>query len=1089
MMLPMCAFKERLSNRARLSVRLASILTVLAFLAPQAAAQLDLPSKLRDKPSESSKGKSPEVELRRGSAGSVAPHIVCSDCGERNYTAPAGDALAGGVQRVWCAACRGNRPHVAPKKAAVLSLPSESKSSERNRAVTGSPTGIPAGSNASVGADPNLERPAESFSPEVLQIWEGVALAKSADDPVALRAVPTVLAFGESGLISARGALDSANGSSVLTAARVLLRGGDAADADRVVERLRKRMPGNTGADLLGELIALDPVRATPRLFCELLDHTQYPVRAAADRALRSRLDEDVVPLLAPVLTSSRGDARYRAVDLMSRLDDPATTEPFLSRLGDTRAKVAWRACEALARSQDEIIESRLMAIAFGDRWILREAAYAILAIVEREDYRLEPILSGDQVPALLRGLASSDPFVSGACAAGLAGIGFRSPRSSDSPWLDREVPEELLSTAVGDRFFDDYSSLQAPALRRLKQITGVSFGSEGPLWARWWVENAAQFRASRAVLSVEDGQEVDLEVRFRGGGSDARAFVLLGPERAEPKDLAGEVFYLHQDGARDLVALFRREGILGADRLPGVRGGQIQRGRNLEIRVGKQAKTFAFGPGVSEPWFERAVQMLDALVERNLWQRYPHPADHMGSRRALWEKERDWWREARDDVGRAIGVKGLILGRLADLDSLDREADLDELDRLYREPHVAETSDFTPLLSLLLEERFYSSMARKLVALARRAGGLEAGEELDPERQNLAAQLIGVLHDQYEANAAGAIGDLLRLRGPAAIRDAAADERPLIRGIAATALATSKEAADRGLLLALLADPEPAVEIAAVLAAGHARVEETEVELLLRARGTDPDTKKAALLALGHFGGEHALEAIVAGLADADTEVRIAAAQGLAELSDPSAASLLVSLLRQGSDSDVFDYARQGLLRLGEAAWDDLFNALRSTSPESRREAALLLAYQSCPDAASPLIRILTENPEDVVVANELTVLSCVDNRRELDPADAWWRWWDDVRHDDAFAWFQAAVETRKIQAPDPSAFLDGGTEEGIAFLVRVMGLEEPWLAERARRELIRMAGRDIGGIPPAGVERDVWLGTLYEVLTEARD
>ena len=1106
-----------LPSRASALVLRALSLTLLAGVAQ---AQLDLPSKLRERP-KPPKSSQP-VTVKSGKGGSVAPHLVCAVCGDRNYTTPIDPSAAGGVQEAWCNTCTRSRPHSPPRKAQELELPSGPRGSGApggpgapgasggSAGTPGGPdaAGAPGGSGADVATDSTtpgaseitavpFEGPAPTptgSSAEVmgsiLPVWEGVAGVEDIDDPVALRAVPTILAFGESGLVSARGALSAVRAPVVLTAARVLLRGGNPADADMVVARLRKRMPGSSGAELLAELGSLDPVRATPRLYCELLDHAQYPVRSAAERALATRLDPSVVPLLAPVLESSRGDARYRAVDLLARIDDPSTTELLIGRVADPRAKVAWRACEALARSTDDTVEDRLLVIAFGDRWILREAAYAVLALVEREDYRLEPVMGDDHVPALLRGLSSSDPFVSGACASALAGIGFRSARSTESPWLDRDVPERLVATVVGDRFFDDYSSLQTPALRRLKQIAGVSFGSEGPKWAEWWLEHADRFRASRAVLSVDDGAEGDLEVRFQAGGEEARAVVLLGPDRAESPDLSGEVFYLNLDEARDFLALLHREGALGSERLPGVRGGQIQRGRKLEIRAGEQSKTFAFGPGVSEPWFERATQMLDALIERNLWQRFPHPAEHMGSRRKLWEAEHEWWRDTHDELERAQGFKGLILGRLPELAAVDRESDLDELERLYREPLVPEISDFTKLLELMLDERFHSSTARKLTALARRAAGLEG--EIDPsdtERVELAWQLITLLHDQYDAAAGEDVAALLQVLGPDAVRAAASDERPLIRAIAATILASSGEAEDRELLLELLSDPDPGVEVAAVIAAGREKVEEARIEIVLRARGSDLEVKMAALRALGHLGGEHALDALIGGLGDGNLDVRVAAAEGLSELSDPSVSSLLVSLLRQGSSSAVFDPARRGLLNLGEAAWDDLFAAMRSSSPAARRESALLLSHQACPDAASTLMRILTENPEDIVVANELSVLTCIDFRHELDPADAWWSWWDDVRHDDAMSWFLAAAEARDIPAPDRSAFQAGGTEEGIAFLIRVMAREEAWLVERARRELIRTAGRDIGSLPARGVERDVWLGTLYEVLTDGRD
>ncbi|MFT5049734.1 MAG: HEAT repeat protein [Chlamydiales bacterium] len=1056
--------------------RMLEVLALL-FLASSAMAQLDLPSKARPL----LKRPAPSLTLKSGKGGSgMAPYLLCVTCGDRNYTTAIDPSITSGTQKAWCNTCTSARPHTRPTKAPALALPKGHSAAASGEAASKSATGF-AASDLSA---------ASSLTSAILLVWGSVTVLDETDDPIALGAVSTLLAFGEPGVGSAREHLTASHGPTRMTAARVLLRSGQPADADRVVASLRKRMPSDVGPKLLTELASLDPVRATPRLFCELLDHPQFPVRAMAERLLSKRLDPSVTALLAPALESTRGDTRYRAVDLLARIEDPGTTDPLLAHIADPRAKVAWRSAEALARSDDPRVPDRLLKLAFGERWILRESSYAILALVEREDYRLEAIMSGDHVPALLRGLSSNDPFVSGACATALAGIGFRSARSADSPWLDREVPEQLLSAVVGDVFFDDYSSLKVPSLRRLEQIAGVSFGSRGPSWAAWWVEQDGQFHASCAVLTVPEGAEGNLEVRFQAGGGAARAVVLLGPDRPDPIGAPGEVFYLNTDEARDYLALLRREGVLGRDRLPGIRGSQSQRGRKLEVHVGAQSKAFVFGADVSEPWFERAVQMVDALVARNLWQRFPHPADHLGSRRTLWQAEHGWWRQTHDEHERALGLKGLVLGRLPVLLPVEREADLDELERLYREEQAAEISDFAQIVALILDETYYSGTVRKLVALARRAAGLEPPfDQEDEQRVKLANDLVTLLFDEFDAAAADDISALIGLQGAAAVRTAAVDGRALIRAIAAGHLASSASGEDHALLLDLMADEDPRVEVAAVIAAGRERVEGTRVELLLRARDPNPDIKQAALRAIGFLGGENALDALVSGLADGDPEVRVAAAEGLSELADPSVSSLLVSLLRQGSSSAVFDPARRGLLNLGEQAWDELFVALRSSSPGAQREAALLLAYQGCPEAASTLMRVLSQNPEDGLVEGELVILTCVDNRSELDPAEAWWSWWDKVRHDDSMSWLIAAAERRAIPGPDPGAFDDGGSEAGVAFLIRLMAREESWLAERARRELIRTAGHDIGSLPAAGIERDLWLGTLYEVLTDTRD
>jgi hypothetical protein len=47
-------------------------------------------------------------------------------------------------------------------------------------------------------------------------------------------------------------------------------------------------------------------------------------------------------------------------------------------------------------------------------------------------------------------------------------------------------------------------------------------------------------------------------------------------------------------------------------------------------------------------------------------------------------------------------------------------------------------------------------------------------------------------------------------------------------------------------------------------------------------------------------------------------------------------------------------------------------------------------------------------------------------------------------------------------------------------------MARPEPWLVERARRELKRLTGNDPGTPPPVGPERDLWLRKLRDLLEQ---
>jgi len=833
--------------------------------------------------------------------------------------------------------------------------------------------------------------------------------------------------------------------------------------------------------------VELDPVRATPQLLCELLDHPQSPVRHTAQRVLARDPDPSLVPLLAPLLASDRGDARYRAVDLLAEIESPRRSELLLGVLGDSRARVAWRAVDALANLEGDEIDAELLARVFGERWVLRPGAYALLTLVEREDRSLRPILHERHTEALLRGLDANDPFVSGSCAAALAGIGFRSESTSSSPWLDGDVARRLVEVVSGFEFFDDFEALREPAIRRLTQISGVSFGSNGPAWGEWWLANRDGFVASRAVISLQAGDERTLSVAFLDR-ERGEAFVLVGPDLApSARADAGELFFLGELEARDLLHLLDAEGLFGLERLPGPRGTMIDRGRTLEVRVAGRGKNFLFGSGAAEGWFDRSVGAIRALRDRLVWQRFPHPERH-GSQLALYRVEGVWWSADHSDLERTQRYKGLIFERMRALPAEEREPGVAALEELYLDEAAIETTDFPVLLDLLGEERWFAGRAERLGRLARSAAGLRSDRAPDPETSERLWSLVEVLHDTFSADAMPELVDLLSASGVELASRAAIDNRPILRGVAAYSLAPVAGEEEEALLMQLLRDPVVDVEIAVVEAAGHARLEALRTELIVRARLSDSDVRVAALESIGRLGGVGAREALVAAARDTNVRHRLAAARGLMHLEDPSTAPLLLTLLRTRATPGGEEVLRQGLLALGEGAWEDLYLAMRSPSPELAREAALLLARQGVPGSAPVLIRVLAEEPTDTQAGRELAILTCVDMRGEVDPAEAWFRWWDGVRHDDSQVWLWAAAEAAGVHAPPPEAFAEGGSRDAIGFYVELMRRVEPWLVERARRELEKLLGTELEDPPPAGAERDAWLGALLEVLDSQR-
>jgi HEAT repeat protein len=1055
----------------RLTVALGALL-VLSTLAPTASAQLELPKKRPT--SQGTAGERQPTKPKVPGRGLV-PHLVCTICGEHNYVSRMDRPTPDGNYTAHCTPCGRDQPHQRAKEAAQderLDIPRD-----KRPAVLPGIESDPRPVNAQGGS--KYGQGAAAF------ILDRVAAAKDVHDSVVHKGVESLIGLGEEGLVAARIAIHDETEPVVVAAGRVLIHSDVAEDKERVIVRLRGQMPGKTGPMLLEELVRRDPVHGSPALLAELLEHRQQPVRQVAQRYLSKSMSPETLPLLLVPLESKRTDTRLMALSLAVMVDDPAVTDLLLTHLDDRSARVASEVVTALANRADSRIELELLARAFKSRWILRENAYALLALVEREDNLLVSILDERHVEPLLRGLESSDPLTVGSCAAALAGIGYRSSRPEETAWLDRDVTGFMIAAISGKDFHSDFSSLQPRVLRRLRLLTGEDFGTDGPAWVSWWIEHRSSFYAHRAYLGVPEGGEGQLELHYRATGIDSAAVSLLGAQvterEARKRAGAAEVYYLTERECRDLLALMKREGVLGPERAPGQRGSSGTGMRTLEVIIAGHGKEFLYGPGQAEPWFDRLGAAVRDLGERNRWQRFPDSVRY-STPREFWETEAGWWAGDHTDLERALRMKELVFASIRSSAPSMRSAALKELARVSEVPGAALREDFQVYLDLLRDEGFFTGRTQQLVDLALATARVERSDGLaDPE---LCADLLGLLLARFQLEALPAMGEVARSCGVEFLRGLALDQRPVLRAVAAAELAKDVQEADAEILLGMLDDPEPMVESAAVLALGEGRVEAARTELLLRARLAPTVVRSAALRSIGLLGGDYVLEALVLGVSDPDPEIKLGAAQGLAELADPQSAPLLISLLGRGRDSQVYETAKLGLLKLGDAAKGDLLRVVNSPAHQARREAALLLGLMCVPEVIPALIDMIDTTPSDEGVGFELATLTCFDQRAAEDPAARWAEWYDEVNHDSSLPWLLAAMERRGVSAPPAAEFAGKGTREVAMFLLEVLDREEDFLAERARREFNRMLGHDLGAIPRSEEEREAWVSTLSERL-----
>jgi len=908
------------------------------------------------------------------------------------------------------------------------------------------------------------------------------------DSTLARGAISSLGALGSEALGASRQALWERDTVGLVTAARVLVRFGAADDRRAVTQRLEDRVPTRAAGPLLATVLAADPVLVTPEYLIGLLDHPTTAMRTAAQRTLVDRVDASYLTLLAVHLSARRAHTRELALDLIAGVEDPSVRLLIASRLGDSSSRVALRAAELLAQLDDEAVATMLLQDVFGPGGFNRERAYGLLALIQREDRRRERLLGEEHVGPLLVALRNPDTeIVSGAAAAALAGLGFRSTAGADSAWLDRDVPHTLVRLASGAVFHPDFSALQPTALSRLGLITGQNFGRNGPAWQTWWSENADGFRARRAFLNVRPEEASLLRVTYTPELGRESSWSLVGAGRGA--DPAGDrAIYLTPTQCDRLLAVLQRSGVLGSERIPLELADSGVSGRGLEVEIRDQRKRFELAFGATAPWFDEIESFVLDLVQENRWQGFHVPEV---SRHDFWLSESSWWEGEASATARGRRLKGHLLARLAATPTRERGADLAELTQIYAQAEVPEPVDFAALLDLLDDEEFFAGRTRSLLDLALICAATTGspprpgGATIEPE---LGRALVDLLAARFHENVRAEAQEVLVASGRDVVRELATAPQSFQRSLAPHGLVRDPEAQDLELLLALLEDPIEEVEVATLQALGEGRVAAARDPIFQRARAGSPAVRAAALRAAGLLGGDEVMNLCILGLAEREQlGVQKAAALALADLADPESAGLLAGLFARGPESHFFEPAREGLRRLGPAAWPELLRQTAAGAQATRREAALLLAEQGVPQACSTLLSLLTQDPDDERIAWELAVLTCVDFREDEGPALAWWSWWDLVVHDDSLAWLRAAAVREGLEAPPEDALQSEGTREGALFLYTMMQLEGPHLVERARRELERLLGVPVETPPTSGQLRGEWLAAVQQEIDES--
>ena len=752
------------SSSAKLRERSVSVVLAalgLVFCSAAAHAQVELPERRPE-----AKPVSPSVDLGRARRGNIAERVT----GKRLYAGPQSRA------------------------AGTLELPAQ-----RPTPLAPAPEGSTAPPAAAPAVDPAAPLPSEpaaapaapvaSSNPSSAALMVLAEVAKLSDihSPMLDFGARSLAEQGAAGRTAAFEALARDHAPSVLLGARALLALGDDEAFQAVLERLRWKLPAAAAAALVDLVVARDPVRASPSVLAELLTHKQSGVRSSAQRHLAALGRELPAAALLGALRSKEVDARSRAVALLAQCEDAGAVPLLLESLADSSGQVGRRSLESLARRSDERISGELLRRAFDAPYLLRDQALALIALVEREDARFEALFTDVHRPRLLDGLTSSDPFVSGACAAALVGLGYRGA-AADARWYDRDAPHRLVRVVAAQDFASDISTLAPTAARRLALASGVDFGSDGPRWMSWWAQNGENYRCARARLDVGEGSALELELSVRSNVAGDESFTLLGPAWADPqrppRAVLGERYFLTQVQARGAFEELRRLGLFGAERLPGLRGSPSSPARALHVAFESASKQFSFPDGAAEPWFLATLELMRGLRERNRWQLLHDPRGGV-SAEDFWRAQAAWWDSEVDAGARARRLWELTAARAKGQSGAQRDLLVERLAAATRDVGPLSRADGELLVDLLSEEAFYGARAAQLLDLAIQALAVD-GVLPNAEVERLCTLVCA----RFGAQGGEALARVLALGSAEQLLARSGDERPQLRAVAAMLLA-----------------------------------------------------------------------------------------------------------------------------------------------------------------------------------------------------------------------------------------------------------------------------------------------------------
>lgn len=857
-------------------------------------------------------------------------------------------------------------------------------------------------------------------------------------------------------------------------------------------------------------LVKIDPTAAVGDILPFL--GSKFPRTAvAAYEALPEVIDQSFEKDLRALLRTAPSEVRFRVLDLVTRLEKPVEPAVYVELLGDPVARIAKRAADVLARSEDDVRPLLLAVVLEGT---MRRASYALLALVAIEDRTNRVALA--ESPELKRRIFQlmrvPGELENAAGAVALANISMRSSDEKVREVTDEHAVLYLLHAAGGGRLFKDYLSVRDLCFRKAAMLTGESFGEDGDRWIAWWKENHEGFRARRELRGIDpaDHDELAVTLAFRPESGRELRVVLRGGDPVSTRRGSVRPVWMDSADIDDLtraLETFRFFDGRGSARDPDWAGAYVE----ATVTVGRAAFTRAEYGDISAAALQ-FVADVRAIVDRNVWQSFrnaatePDPAAWIASNRGrLSALDGD----ARDRVLGEMGLEAFHeidrRGRSAAVDTWGRlggdwlKAREDRLVRLL-EPRGAWSRPTVDLLGLIGRVPGPEVTAKVLDALP-----LYTEEGRDLALAYLAPRplddVLAIPSSSPDVTSV-VVRDLARRGDDTADRravDMAGDADSRVR--AAFIEAFDGDAGERVLSLVFeRADRLEGVERRAMIElAGAVGGEAAVGRLAALYNNSDMPTQRAVIRALGAAESAGAVERLLA--IGRDDEIPVHRGEALAVLGelDPE---LVRESYRRAMQEEQRAERLEDLLAAGVAVFSgelatELGPFLEHADPGVRRAAALVLAPEGVGATVPVLLELLLDRPMSAKARELLELVTgfTVDEPTVEGARLAYEAWWVDNRDNERLDWIMAAFEAAEYPAAALGAFRRGNLQDPAALTVLLRAVRsDVWhVRQNAHLMLSKARGSSVGSLgrdaSPADIERnanrwDTWFRTIREKL-----